>query len=216
MTPHFAAAVDPVFLYVLDVLDRISDNRAPQPDEVRQSLQNQFREAEAKLGQKPGWELAKYALVAWIDDVLIGAPWEGRDWWENNSLEFEYFKTRDRAIEFFKQAKDAADLTRRDALEVFYVCVVLGFRGLYKLPDAAFLGDQLDLPANVEAWSQRTARAIQLGQGRPPIRQTPRPGSGAPPLEGKFLFVGVSLMAVVLGAITVICGYFWLLPALFP
>ena len=214
MTPHFASAVDPIFLYVLDVLERISANQSPEPDEVREAIQNQFRDAEAKLSQKQGWALAKYALVAWIDDVLIEAPWGGRDWWENNSLEFEYFKTRDRAIEFFKKAKEAADLTKRDALEVYYVCVVLGFRGLYNLGEAAFLADQLDLPTDVESWARRTARAIQLGQGRPPIYETPRPGSGAPPLEGKFMFVGTSLLGIILAAITVICAY-WLVKPMF-
>ena len=102
---------------------------------------------------REGWELAKYALVAWIDDVLIEAPWPGRDWWENNSLEFAYFNTRDRATQFFKRAKQAAQLTRRDALEVFYVCVILGFRGLYAMPEAAFLADQLDLPPDLESWA---------------------------------------------------------------
>ena len=67
-------------------------------------------------------------------------------------------------------------MTRRDALEVFYVCVVLGFRGLYAMPEAAFLAEQLGLPPDLESWAARTAKMITLGQGRPPFLAAPRPG----------------------------------------
>ena len=159
------------------------------------------------IGKAGGWPST--ALVSWIDDVLIEAPWPGRDWWENNSLEFAHFNTRDRATHFFKKAKDASQMTRRDALEVFYVCVVLGFRGLYAMPEAAFLAEQLELPPDLESWAARTAKMITLGQGRPPILAAPRPGDGAPPLEGEIQFVGNLLAAVVLGLCTAVLGYYF-------
>ena len=176
MNPRFAAAVDPVFEYVLDVLDRISRNDVVHPEQEREQMRNCFRAAEAEVGEKPGWALAKYALVAWIDDMLIEAPWDGRNWWENNSLEFAYFKTRDRATQFFLKAKESAELSQRDALEVFYVCVVLGFRGLYGLSESAFLAEQLQLPHDIETWAKRTSQSIQLGQGRPRLTGAARAG----------------------------------------
>lgn len=211
MTPKFAAAVDPIFLAVLGLLDQIRQNEPVAAEAVRERIENGFRRADALLSERPhheGWELAKYALVAWIDDVLIEAPWAGRDWWENNSLEFAYFKSRDRATEFFKRAQQAAQLTRRDALEVFYVCVVLGFRGMYIMPEAAFLADQLGLPPDLESWARRTAKSIELGQGRPTIQAIPQPGSGAPPLEGRFMLVGASLATVVLALCAAVVGYY--------
>ena len=78
MTPNFAAAVDPIFLHVLGLLERIGQSDAPNPTEERAVINNWIRHAEAQLGQKQDWELAKYALVAWIDDVLIEAPWTGK------------------------------------------------------------------------------------------------------------------------------------------
>lgn len=211
MTPRFANAVDPIFLYVLGLLDKIGQNKPVPAEEAREGIQNRFREAEAQLSEKQhheGWELAKYALVAWIDDVLIEAPWPGRDWWENNSLEFAYFSTRDRATEFFKKAKQAAQLTRRDALEVYYVCVVLGFRGLYALSESGFLADQLELAPDIESWSRRTAKSIELKQGRPPIQAAPQPGEGAPPLEGKFQLINTFLAAIVLSLSAAVVGYY--------
>lgn len=207
MTPNFAAAVDPLFLHVLGLLERIGQNESPVPTEERAVINNWLRHAEAQLGQKQEWELAKYALVAWIDDVLIEAPWSGKSWWKENALEVELFNTRDRATLFYSRSQEAAKMTRRDALEVFYVCVVLGFRGLYRDSAAAFLADQLGLPPNLDAWASQTAKSIQLGQGRPSITESPRPGAGAPPLEGKYQLVGAALLGVALAAMT---GLAWL------
>lgn len=211
MTPTFAAAVDPIFLRVLDLLERIGNNQRLTAIDEFNAIQNAFREAEARIGELNGWELAKYALAAWVDDVLIEAPWDGRDWWENNSLEFAYFKTRDRATEFFLKSKQAADLSRRDILEVFYVCVVLGFRGVYALSDAVFLADQLQLPATIQGWADRTARSIQIGHGRPGIRESLRPLGGAPPLEAKFRCLSTGIVTLMLLAITIVLAYYTLL-----
>jgi type VI secretion system protein ImpK len=206
MTPNFAAAIDPVFLHVLGLLERIGNNESPNPGEERTIINNWLRNAEAQLGQKQDWELAKYALVAWIDDVLIEAPWQGRLWWKENALEVELFNSRDRATLFYSKAQEAGKMTRRDALEVYYVCVVLGFRGLYRDSASAFLADQLGLPPTLDAWASMTAKSIQLGQGRPPIMESPRAGEGAPPLDGRYLLVGTVLLGVVLAAVTAMVG----------
>lgn len=208
MTPRFASAVDPIFLCALDLLDRIGSNQVSSPEEESNRIQNRFREAEAQIGEIHGWELAKYALVSWIDDVLIEAPWDGRDWWENNSLEFAYFKTRDRATEFFLKSKQAAELSRRDFLEVFYVCVVLGFRGMYGLSESQFLADQLQLPIELASWTKNTARSIQLGHGRAGVTETLRPAAGAPPLDGRFRLVGAALTCIMLTAFVIVVGFF--------
>jgi type VI secretion system protein ImpK len=211
MTPKFAASVDPIFLYVIGVLERISRNEPVSAAEVRDRIESRFRQADAALAERPhheSWEQVKYALAAWIDEVLIAAPWSGSEWWENNLLEFAYFNTRDRGTDFYKRAAAASQLTRRDALEVFYVCVVLGFRGLYALPEAAFLAEQLGLPTDLESWAQRTAKSIELGQGRPPIYPAPRPGEGAPPLDGKYVMLGSSLMTAILAVCAAVIGYY--------
>jgi type VI secretion system protein ImpK len=208
MTPNFAKAVDPVFLHVLGLLERINQGSAANPAEEKHTISNFLRDAEAQLGQKADWELAKYALVSWVDEVLIVAPWEGRDWWNNNPLEVDHFRSRDCNTVFFTRAKEAAQLSRRDALEVYYVCVVLGFRGFYQSAgaDAPLVARQLDVPPDLESWASQTARSIQLGQGRPPIGGSVRPLEGAPPLEGKYVLLGTSLLGGVLAAVATTTG----------
>jgi type VI secretion system protein ImpK len=208
MSPEFAIAVDQVFLHVLGLLERIGRDESPPVAEERLRIRGWIDHAEAILGQRPDWHLAKYALVAWIDDVLIEAPWEGRGWWKENALEVEIFNTRLRNEQFYLKAKEASALARKDALEVFYVCAVLGFRGLYRDPmAAAALAEPRGLPPDLDTWARQTSMAIQLGQGRPTIGEASAPAAGAPPLEGPFLLVWATLAAVVLAAFTVIFGW---------
>jgi type VI secretion system protein ImpK len=211
MNPNFAKAVDPVFLHVLGLLDRIKENRPISPDDERASIGKLLDDAQAKVGERQSWELAKYALVAWIDELLCAERWTGSRWWTDNLLEFSYFKTRERATEFFTKAKTAAEMTRRDALEVYYICVVLGFRGLYARSESMFMADQLRLPTDIQAWASQTVRSIQQSGGRPPIGEAMRPKSFAPPLNGKFLLVGTWLFTTILAVFTVIVSYalFW-------
>ncbi len=134
MTPKFAKAVDPIFMHMLRLLDRIESAESPDPGEERIQIRALIDQAEAMLGLGSEWELAKYALVSWIDEMLIDAPWESREWWKNNVLEQQIFGTRKRHQQFFIFAQKAAELIGKDALEVFYVCVILGFRGIYHDP----------------------------------------------------------------------------------
>ncbi|MCR4414137.1 MAG: DotU family type IV/VI secretion system protein [Thermoguttaceae bacterium] len=200
MTPEFASAVDPVFLYVLDLLDRIERGEPIARDEERIHLRALLERVESAAGQGPDARLAKYALVCWIDELLILlAPWEHREWWKNNSLEWELFKTQLRAEKFFTDAKDAAGQRQKNALEVFYLAVVLGFRGLYGDEDKRpILTVTYELPETIEDWARHTAMTIQLGRGRPAISAGAIAIEGAPPLDGPFTLIWAALAGLVL------------------
>lgn len=202
MSPEFAAAVDPVFMYVSAVVDEIESSKNPSAEDVNAKVRGLIDHAENRLGQRPDWELAKYALAAWVDDLLIEAAWDGSNWWEQNRLEFQLFRTADAFQKFYVQSQKATEMPQKDSLEVFYVCVVLGFRGLYGDPEATAHADHFGLPPSLDQWAKRTGMAIQLGQGRPPILEQGRPGVGAPPLEGKYLMISSVIICVLLAAIT--------------
>jgi type VI secretion system protein ImpK len=203
MSPEFSAAVDPIITYMLSVMDDIEFGKVLLAEDVASRVRSFIDQAEQRLGQRDDWELSKYALVALVDDLLMDAPWEGRRWWEQNRLEFEYFRSADAFTLFYVKAKEAAKIPKKDALEVFYVCVVLGFHGIYGDANAVAHTDEFGLPATLEEWVRRTSMSIQLGQGRPTLLERGRPGPGAPPLEGKYLLIGSSLSFLLLLAITI-------------
>lgn len=206
MSPNFSKAVDPIFLKVLDLLSRIQKRDYGEGIDEKTRIRADIDRAERQLGsQEEEWELAKYALVSWIDDVLYQAEWPGRDWWENNPLEIDYFRTRDAATEFFRKAKKAGSLPRRDALEVFYICVMLGFRGVYRRPELVLEHQhELELPQDLGKWARQVAQGIQLAQGRPPIVENPQEGEGAPALKGKFHLIGAMFVMIALGSVALL------------
>jgi len=186
MTPNFALAVDPVFMYVLALLDRIGRAAKPVPQEERGRIRALIDEAGARLGSGTEWELAKYALISWIDEMLVDTFWDGREWWSNNVLEIELFNSRQCHEQFFLRAQQASTISGRDALEVFYVCVILGFRGLYHdVESSAMVAESLHLPRDLNEWAKQTALAIRLGQGRDLLAAPGEEIHGAPPLRSR-------------------------------
>jgi type VI secretion system protein ImpK len=208
MTPNFAQAVDPIFLYVLALLDRISKDAKPKPQEERARIRALIDEAEARLGSGAEWELAKYALVSWIDEMLVDAYWDGREWWSNNVLEIELFNTRECNEKFYVKAQKASTISGRDALEVFYVCVILGFRGLYHNMEAdSVVAPSLNLPFSLVEWAKQTALSVRLGQGREPLSTPTMEVHGAAPLRSRSSVVWPWLATVLSATAAVL--YFW-------
>ncbi len=205
MTPSFAQSVDPISLHVIELLDRIAAGRASTPADERLRIVSLIDQAEAQLGSGREWELAKYALVSWVDEMMLEAAWDGRDWWTNNVLEVELFNTRLCNEQFFLKAREAAALSRRDALEVYYNCVILGFRGLYRDPELAVMFTQAHgLPEDLATWTRQAALSIRVGQDRPPLAGPQREIAGAPPLRAKPRIVWGMLAMVLLIASNVI------------
>lgn len=205
MTPTLARAIDPIFLHVLRLLDRIAQNESPSAEDERVRIRSLIDQAEATLGGGSEWELIKYAIVAWIDEMLVDAPWDGNSWWSNNVLEMEFFNSRLCNEQFFIRAQQASSLPRRDALEVFYICVVLGFRGLYHdMNMAAVTAESLNLSPDLAIWTKQAAMSIRLGQDWPALAAPERETFGAPPLHPLTNVIWAWVVACMFGSATLL------------
>jgi len=206
MSPKFARAVDPIFSCVLDLFDRIDRGQPCDPADERAKIVKAFDAASAQLGNAPEWkDLAAYAMYAWIDSELANVrPWDGRDWWQSHSLEVEYWGQGVASTMFFERAKEAAALPSKDALEVFYVCIVLGFRGFYEnMPeeDKQAVIEAYGFPPDVRTWIQQYSHAVRLSRELPAITDARRPADIAPPRYGKQTLLGTTLLLAVFAAI---------------
>lgn len=209
MTPAFAQAIDPIFLYALELVGRINDDEQPLPQEERIRIRSLIDQGAALVPAGEQWELGKYAIVAWIDDILVNSPWSYAGWWQNNVLEVEIFNTRLCFEQFYVNAQRAASLPGRDALEVYYICGILGFRGLYAdAQTAAMLTQRHSLPPDFPTWARQVSMSIRLGQGRPPLASPGRELYGAPPLKKKSRVVWPWLAASML-AVSNVIFYLW-------
>lgn len=84
-------------------------------------------------------ELAAFALVAFADETIAESAWIDRAQWP--FLQYDYFKTRRAGEQFFEQLQQIQgkkydytiwkDSARSQVLEVYYLCLLLGFRGAW-------------------------------------------------------------------------------------
>ena len=80
---------------------------------------------------------ARFALVAFIDETILSSDWIQKDRWLAKPLQLELFDRYDAGEEFFEklQSLRSQGALRADVLEVYYLCMALGFKGRYQLHD---------------------------------------------------------------------------------
>jgi len=76
---------------------------------------------------------AKYGLAAFVDETVLNSPWPNKDRWADNPLQLNYFGTYLAGEIFFDKLEEirSSAETKADLLEVYYFCLLLGFRGKY-------------------------------------------------------------------------------------
>ena len=154
MQPALADIVHAVLLRGLDLKKRLEEGPAPSLD-VEQAVLKDLLLAESETARVPEYGLdrdrprgklddtagsslstgkgdflgVRYALVCWLDELFTRG---NSDWaadWNEQKLEVELYGSNDRSWRFWQQAQLAQSRATDDALEVFYLCVMLGFRG---------------------------------------------------------------------------------------
>ncbi len=78
-------------------------------------------------------QVAKFALAAFVDETVLSSNFNLKEEWEKNPLQLEYFGESLAGNKFFE--KLAAMIKQvevtADAVEIYYVCMLLGFKGRY-------------------------------------------------------------------------------------
>jgi type VI secretion system protein ImpK len=97
-------------------------------------------------------QVSKFALAAFVDETVLMNNFPMRDQWEKNALQLEYFGEQLAGNKFFEKldAMLGQIEVTKDAVEVYYVCMLLGFKGRY----AVYEQDKL------LAIMQKTANAL--------------------------------------------------------
>jgi type VI secretion system protein ImpK len=220
MREEIANLVHPVFTYGLNLRDRLEQGETPDLGGEQAALKGLLlSDYEARRWADFGGEGApdqsvgggisgmadgsrrgsdhflgiRYALACWLDELFtLGSSW-GAEWTEQR-MEWALYRSNDRAWKFWDQARRAEARPGTDALEVFFLCVMLGFRG-----------DLRDEPDKLRAWAGSTQARIARGQGQewpvPPERGDPPthvpPRHARERLQRVVLTGGVLLLGVI-------------------
>lgn len=102
--------------------------------------------------------LAKFALVAFLDETIISSSWTQKDEWLAEPMQIKLFDTFNAGEEFFEHLHQLRQRSsgNADILEVYYLCLALGFKGKYQLQSPENLRrviDDLNLELHPEMYS---------------------------------------------------------------
>ncbi|MCP3941329.1 MAG: DotU family type IV/VI secretion system protein [Desulfobacteraceae bacterium] len=101
-----------------------------------------FEIAEKNQIEMEAYEKAKFAICSWIDESIMESPWSEKFEWQKNLLQTTIFKTSDSGLLFFEKLNDLR-VDENDVREVFFLCIALGFTGIYSLEGDDFKLEQL-------------------------------------------------------------------------
>ena len=124
-------------------------------DRTKRLLRQAEREAQDAGYDRDDTREASFAVVAFIDETVQRSGWSDREAWLAQPLQLELYDRNDAGEEVLARLDDlrGAVSERVDVLEVYYLCLALGFRGRYEfLPP----GEHRDLVASVYGDLART------------------------------------------------------------
>jgi type VI secretion system protein ImpK len=109
------------------------------PEQLRMRFDELFRALETRARQsevpEPNVALAKYAIVAFVDEMILTSDWTAvKDVWAGRPLQLEYFNEFAAGENFFEKLatlRNTEDSKKIDVLEVYYTCLALGFKGMH-------------------------------------------------------------------------------------
>jgi type VI secretion system protein ImpK len=125
---------------------RDSSGQGQSYENVRSNFQRLIAQSEAdfKKGRFPqeDYNLARFAVFAWVDETILSSNWQGRQQWLREQLQRQSYQTAD-AGELFFDRLNAVGPHQREVREVYYLCLALGFAGQYCNPGDDVLLEQL-------------------------------------------------------------------------
>lgn len=126
--------------------------------------------------------LSKFALIAFLDESIISSEWNRKDAWLSEPLQLKLFDTFNAGEEFFTNLDNLRQRTasNRDVLEIYYLCLTLGFKGKYQLQSPENLRriiDDLNLELHPEMY--KAVDSISP-QGNPSVEYVSSSSGGIP------------------------------------
>jgi len=203
------------FVTYVQTLAQGASTGFPAPDALRERLLEllslvQKSERAPDVSQEEVEE-ARFALVAWADEVIQSARWSGREEWLREPLQMRLYRTTRAGDEFYVHLKRLGK-HQVAAREVYFLVLALGFQGQLAGQDAerrALLAHQFEmlratgrlLETPRESYLSPTAYELDV--------ELPSRGSGGLGLGLTLLGVGLTIAYVVLW---VVLG--WIAPEL--
>lgn len=169
----FVSLASPVLELVMKVQAGIvAPSNELRPTVARLLTEMEENAARLRLSEKQT-NTVKFALAAFVDETVLTNDFPLREEWEKYPLQLEYFGEHLAGVTFYERLDGLirAIETEADVVEVYYVCMLVGFKGKYKI----YLEDQLKGVIENTAEHLRRAGRLQEGELSPHWRVTDQP-----------------------------------------
>jgi type VI secretion system protein ImpK len=116
--------------------DASCEHSPPTLNELREkivSLLNAQEERAKGIGVSPeAFREARFAVLSWVDEMILNSKWPYRTRWQH--LMLVYFGTLNAGEEFFQHLEQLPPQSN-NVLEIYYLCLSMGFEGRYAFGD---------------------------------------------------------------------------------
>ncbi|MBD3220184.1 hypothetical protein GF314_03000 [bacterium] len=179
--------------------------------ELRQRL-HRYLDHLQQHGQRSGYtqgdlDEVKFPLVAFIDEVILLSDWEHREAWRDRPLQLDLFGERTAGQRFFRRLAELRreGESRREILEIYHLCLTLGFAGSYRISGMQALQGEIDALRRDLGYLPLDTREVRLAPSGLPKGGGPAPtGTGA----GRFWKIWGLAAAVV--AVVYLGSWLWM------
>jgi type VI secretion system protein ImpK len=91
-------------------------------------------------------EAATFAIVAFLDETILSSSWSQKDHWVSRPLQRERYDRYDAGEVFFERLSALLEhpTQHAEAIEIYYLCMTLGFRGRYQIVQQEKLQEYID------------------------------------------------------------------------
>ncbi len=147
---------------IIQLLLQVKANLIPPSNEIQDRfnllLKKMMQEGEQNRINLRHLEMAKFALVAFIDETVLTMSFPEKSQWERNPLQLQHFKENLAGLKLFEHLEDLLKNMQENitVIEIYYLCLVLGYKGKYKI----YLEDQLKIL--IEDLTQRLQKVQRL------------------------------------------------------
>jgi type VI secretion system protein ImpK len=162
---------------VLQLIMQIRAGIVQPSNSLRGTMDALLTQLEQEAGvsgyQESQVQSAKFALAAFTDETVLTASFPLRSEWEKYPLQLEYFGEQLAGVKFYERLdalmKDPEE--NADVLELYYLCLLIGYKGKYKI----YFEDQLRGVIDRVAECLRRANRLHAGALSPHWRATDQP-----------------------------------------
>jgi type VI secretion system protein ImpK len=185
--------------------------RQPAVDQVKADIDRLVSQADACLQgkgiPKEDCDHARFAIFAWVDEVILNSPWNEKGQWQRQQLQRVHFQTAD-AGEIFFERLNTLGPHQNYVREVYYLCLAMGFTGRYVHEGDDFLLEQLRT-SNLKVLMGSSVGLPALDKGELFAEAYPRQADQLKPQQRRrglspVTLLGIALPVVLYGALFLI------------